>query len=174
VGHEPALGRFVVVRRHHEDGVGAGATGGARPLDRDGGRVAPDAGDHAGAPARHLDRERDEPLVLPRIERRSLPGRAARHEQPHASPDLPLEQGAEPRLVHLARRSEGRHERGSAAVQPFHAQRHTAFLSISSMSSKTSANAYMPRRPPPDSQRAASSAPAAKVSRLRAVWVSRI
>src|SRR2546430_11682098 len=92
-------------------------------------------------------------------------------EQSDPTRDLPLDQRTKPRLVHLARGVERGDEGRAAAAQPLQMMAHRTFLSFSgssaSMSSSTSAKAYIPRRPA--IQRAASRAPAAQPARDRAV-----
>src|SRR5256886_10219571 len=80
-------------------------------------------------------------------------------EQSDPTRDLPLDQRAKPRLVHLAGGVERGDEGRATTAQPFQSLAHRTFLSFSSssarMSSSTSAKANTPRRP--TIQRAASS-----------------
>ena len=175
---EPGLGGLVVVRGHDEQRVGSGGARRAGPLDRGGGGVASHAGEHLRPPSGRLDGKCDHALVLRRHEGRGFSRRSARDEQSDPSRDLPLDERAQPRLVHVAGGVERGDEGRPATAQPLQMLAHRTFLSLpgsgssARMSSSTSAKAYTPRRP--TIQRAASSAPAAKPARDRAVCTNRI
>src|SRR5207249_5269126 len=83
--------------------------------------------------------------------------------------DLPVDQCPKPRLVDFTGGVERGDQGRAATAQPFQMLGHQAFLR---MSSSTSVNAYIPRRP--TIHRAASSAPTAKPARDRAVWTNSI
>src|SRR5437764_614385 len=147
-------------------------SGGARragPLDRGGGGVASHAREHLRPPSGRLDGECDHALVLRRREGRGFSRGSARDEQSDPSRDLPLDERAQPRLVHVAGGVERGDEGRPATAQPLQMLAHRTFLSLpgsgssARMSSSTSAKAYTPRRP--TIQRAASSAPAATPAR---------
>src|SRR5207249_4671641 len=173
---EPRLRGLVVVRGHDEDRVGAGGSSRAGPLDRGGGGVAPHAREHLRSPSGRLDRERDDALVFDGREGRGFARGSAGDEQSHPTRNLPLDQRPKPRLVHLAGGVERGDESSAATAQPFQMFGHRTFLSFSGSSARrscsTSAKAYIPRRP--TIHRAASSAPAAKPARDRAVWTNNI
>ena len=90
MGVEPGLGRLVVVGRHHQQRVGAGALGVPAEVDRLGGGVRARAGDHRQPPGRRLDHQLDHPVVLGMAQRRRFAGGADRDQAMGTLLDVPL------------------------------------------------------------------------------------
>src|SRR5688572_13176472 len=157
------LRRLVVVRRHRQQAVDTDALQLTRQLNDLARVIAARPGQHGHTAGHLVHDELDDPELLPGAQRRRLAGSAAGRDEVDARVDLPLHQPTHGGLVYRAILSEWRDERRTNTREAS-THGHDPL--------RTSSIVNQPRRP--CTQRAASSAPAAKPRRSRAVWVSSI
>jgi len=117
VGYEAGLGRFVVVRPHHEQPVGPGLDGRGREVDTLPGIIGPGPHDDRDAPVGGFDCQIDESAALLDGNGGILTGRAQHHEARHTAINLSLNEIAEGVLVDLVPGGERSDQRGRSAAK---------------------------------------------------------
>src|SRR5271163_125786 len=109
---EPLLSRLVVIGRHDQRGVGAGALGVASEFDRLDRVVRSRARDDGHPATRLVDADVHDPAMFLVRQRRAFARRAHGHQSVRARRNLPVYQSAEGLLVEFAvleRSDQGRH-----------------------------------------------------------------
>ena len=99
---KPLLRGLIVIRRHHQHGIGTAILRVPRELDRLLRRIRPRACDHGNPAPRLLHTPTDDLLVFLVRERRAFSGGADRHEAIGSFGDLPIDQTAKSLLVERA------------------------------------------------------------------------